>query len=226
MRMEYVVEKGPEYAVLRIKLSPGERVTVEPGSYMMHKGEIEVETSTGGIFGAITRTVLGGESIFLNTFRARGPAEIWVAPSIPGDIHAIRLSGEEINVQDTSYLAHVGDIKYGIAFRGFKGFISEGEIFWLKIQGHGTVFVNSFGAIDQIELAPGERVIVDNGHLVAIERGVKWNIRKLGGFKTFFLGGEGLVVELEGPGRAWVQTRTLAALAQALSKYILKGGKK
>lgn len=224
--MEYLIEKAPEYAVLKVRLSPGERIVVEPGSYMMHRGDIEVETSTGGFLGAITRSILGGESIFLNSYRARGPTEIWIAPSIPGDIHAIKISGEEINIQDTSYLAHVGDVKLGVAFRGFRGLISEGEVFWLKAQGYGTVFVNSFGALEQIELAPGERVTVDNGHLVAIERGVRWNIRKLGGFKTFFLGGEGLVVELEGPGKAWVQTRTLFALAQALSKYIIKGGKK
>lgn len=225
--MEYVIEKGPEYSVLKVKLLPGESITAEPGSYMLHRGEVEVGTGlSGGVFGALQRAFTASLPLFLNTFRARTPAEIWFVPSIPGDIKAVSLRGAEIAVQDTSYLAHFGDVKLGVAFKGFKGLLGEGEIFWLKASGSGTLFINSFGAIEELELGPGERVTLDNGHAVAIEGSVKWNIRRLGGFKTLFLGGEGLVIDAAGPGRIWIQTRTLAALASALSKYITKGEKK
>ncbi len=83
---------------------------------MLHKGDVEVTTGTGGsgIVGAMAGGLFGGESIFLNTFKAKGGgAEIWVAPSTPGDIAAVELDGH-IYIQDTSYLAHARDIKLGV----------------------------------------------------------------------------------------------------------------
>ncbi|MCS7107349.1 MAG: TIGR00266 family protein [Acidilobaceae archaeon] len=226
--MEYIIDRGPDFSVLKVKLSAGESITAEPGAYMLHRGEIDISTGLGGqgMMSALGRMFLGGESIFLNTFRARGPSEIWFVPPIPGDIKPMALRGTDVLIQDTSYLAHVGDVKLGIAFRGFRGFIAEGEIIWLRASGTGTVFINSFGAIEEIELGRGERMTVDNGHAVAMEASLRWNIRKLGGIKTLLAGGEGLVIEVEGPGRMWLQTRTLASLGQALTKFILKGEKK
>ena len=44
----------------------------------------EVDTAMkGGLLGAVTRTVLGGETLFANTFTSRGgPGEITLAPSL------------------------------------------------------------------------------------------------------------------------------------------------
>lgn len=218
--MEYTIEGRPSYSILKVKLKPGESVTVEPGSYMLHKGEVEVRTGTGGVLRALARAVGGGESIFLNTFVAKSEAEIWVAPGTPGDIAAIELKGGEIYIQDGSYLAHVGDVSIGVGWRGLKGLITEGELVWLKASGTGVVFVNSYGAIEELRLAPGERVTVDNMHFVAMDSTTKWNIRRLGGLKTLAFGGEGLVIEIEGPGRLWVQTRILPPLAQLIAKFL------
>ncbi|MEM1938816.1 MAG: TIGR00266 family protein [Acidilobaceae archaeon] len=218
--IDYVIERGPAYSVLKVKLNPGVSITVEPGAYMLHKGDIEVQTSTMGVASAIARRLFGGESIFLNTFRARSSAEIWIAPETPGDIVGIRLEGGDLIIQDTSYLAHVGDIKLSIAWRGFKGLIAEGELIWLKTSGYGLVFVSAYGAIEELKLDRGEKMTVDNGHFVALDGTIKWGVRKLGGLKTLVFGGEGLVIDVEGPGRVWVQTRTLPALAQILAKYL------
>lgn len=218
--IDYVIERGPAYSILKVKLSPGISITVEPGAYMLHKGDIDVQTSTMGAASVIARRLFGGESLFLNTFRARSSAEIWIAPEVPGDIVGVRLDNGELIIQDTSYLAHVGDIKIGIAWRGFKGVIAEGELVWLKASGSGLVFINAYGAIEELKLDRGEKITVDNGHFVALDGTIKWGVRKLGGWKTFFLGGEGVVVDVEGPGRVWVQTRTLPALAYILYKYM------
>lgn len=218
--MRYVVEGRPAYSILKVQLEPGESITVEPGSYMLHFGEVEVKTSTGGLLGAIARRIAGGESFFLNTFTARSRAEIWIAPGTPGDIVAIELRGGELLIQDTSYLAHYGDVKLGVGWRGLKGLIVEGELVWLKASGFGIVFVNSYGGIESIELKQGEKATIDNMHFVAMDATVKWNVRKLGGLKTLFLGGEGVVIDVEGPGRVWVQTRILPPLAQLLARFL------
>ncbi|MEM1532584.1 MAG: TIGR00266 family protein [Desulfurococcaceae archaeon] len=218
--VEYFIEKGPAYAILKLKLSPGESITLEPGAYILHKGDIEVKTSSGGVMKGLARAMLGGESLFLNTLIAKSSAEIWATPSSPGDIRAVELRGQELFIQDTSYLAHYGDIELTVGWRGLKGLLAEGQLVWLKAYGNGVVFINSYGAIEEVNLGPGERITVDNNHFVAMDSSVKWRARKFGGLKTFILGGEGIVFDVEGPGKIWIQTRTLPALAQLLQRFL------
>ena len=208
--------------MLKVELEPGENVTAEPGAMVYMKGDIEIKTSSGGILKGIMRSMLGGESFWLNTYRARSQAEIWFAPSLPGDIEALEINGKGLIIQDTSYLAHHGDISIGTAWRGFRGLLAEGELFWLKAEGRGLVWVTSYGGLEKLELKPGERVIVDNFHFVAMDDGMKWKVRKFGGLKSFLFGGEGLVIEVEGPGRLVLQTRSLPPFIGLISKYIRK----
>ncbi|NPA99378.1 MAG: TIGR00266 family protein [Crenarchaeota archaeon] len=220
--MKWNVTCKPSYSLLKVELEPGENVTAEPGAMVYMKGDIEIKTSSGGILKGIMRSMLGGESFWLNTYRARSQAEIWFAPSLPGDIEALEIDGKGLIIQDTSYLAHHGDISIGTAWRGFRGLLAEGELFWLKAEGHGLVWVTSYGGLEKLELKPGERVIVDNFHFVAMDNGMKWKVRKFGGLKSFLFGGEGLVIEVEGPGRLVLQTRSLPPFIGLISKYIRK----
>ncbi len=82
------------------------------------------------------------------------------------------------------------------------------------------MFINSYGGIEVLELEPDERATIDNIHFVAMDGTVKWNARKLGEWKSFLFGGEGLVLDVAGPARVWVQTRTLPTLAQLISKFL------
>ncbi|MEB3851986.1 MAG: TIGR00266 family protein [Desulfurococcales archaeon] len=218
--MEWSVEKGPAYSVLKVRLSPGESVRAEPGAMMLMRGPLRVETKSGGILKGLLRSLAGGESFFMNTYRAEGPAEVWFVPPVPGDIEAIELRGDEWVVQDTSYLAHHGDIDVSVKWRGLKGLFAEGELVWLSVKGTGTVWVNAYGAIDKVDVPAGERLIVDNLHLVAMPASARYRITKAGGLKTFIFGGEGLVVEIEGPTRVLVQTRVLPPFAQLLARFL------
>ncbi len=220
--MKWNVTCKPSYSLLKVELEPGETVTAEPGAMVYMKGDIEIKTSSGGILKGIMRSMLGGESFWLNTYRARSHAEIWFAPSLPGDIEALNIDGKGLIIQDTSYLAHHGDISIGTAWRGFRGLLAEGELFWLKAEGRGLVWVTSYGGLEKLELKPGERVIVDNFHFVAMDDGMKWKVRKFGGLKSFLFGGEGLVIEVEGPGRLVLQTRSLPPFIGLISKYLRK----
>ncbi|ALL02021.1 hypothetical protein Pyrde_1978 [Pyrodictium delaneyi] len=215
---------GPAYTVLRVHLEPGEELWSEPGAMMLMKGDVEVKTTSGGIGRAILRKLAGGESFFFNIFRAHSPAEIWLVPETPGDIEAIELRDDEWLIQDTSYLAHYGDVEVSAGFRGIRGFIAEGELFWLKASGRGIVWINSYGGIERVEVPPGEKVIVDNFHFVAMPAFTRYNVRKIGGLKTLVFGGEGLVIEVEGPTVLYLQTRTLPPLARLLAKFLPKRG--
>lgn len=218
--IDWTIDNRPSYTVLKVKLGPGDSVTAEGGAMMLMKGDIEVKTSTGGIKDAILRGLAGGETLFLNTFSTETGGEVWLVPPMPGDVEYIPLNNEGYFIQDTSYLAHHGNVKVSVGWRGVKGVLAEGQLVWLNVKGTGGVWVNSFGAIEKIELQSGEKVSVDNFHFVAMSENTKWSVRKFGGWRSFLLGGEGIVFDVEGPGRIYLQTRVLSLFAELLAPYL------
>ncbi len=220
--MKWRVEASPAYSLLRVWLEPGEEVTAEPEALMLMRGDVEVRTSSGGLLRGLLR-VFVGESVFLNTYHARSSAELWFVPPVPGDIAAIEVD-EPWVVQGFSYLAHYGDVEVGVAWRGLRGFLAEGELVWLKLNGVGLAWVNAYGAIKRVEVPEGEKLVVDNFHFVAMPARTRYRIRTIGGLKTTLLGGEGLVVEVEGPATVYLQTRILPAFARLLYRFLPQRG--
>ena len=51
--------------------------------------------------------------------------------------------------------------------------------------------------------------VVDTGHIVAFTEGLDYSISSVGGYKSLFFSGEGLVCRFSGTGRVWIQTRKL-----------------
>ena len=86
----------------------------------------------------------------------------------------------------------------------------------IKVNGTGILFINTFGAIDKHVLKPGEKLIVDNFHLVAFSDTCQYKVMKFGGLKETILGGEGLVTEITGPGDIYIQTKNLGELVDWL----------
>ncbi len=220
--MKWWVEEQPTFTVLKVKLEEGESITAEPGAMMLMKGDVEIKTSTGGVIKGLLRALAGGESVFLNTYTCRsGSAELWLVPPVPGDIVYQELDGStEWVIQDTSYLAHHGEVDVSVAWRGLKGLLAEGELVWLKLSGTGGAWLNAYGAIQKLELKEGETAIVDNFHFVAMPADTKYRVRKFGGWRSFLLGGEGIVMEVEGPATIYLQTRILPPLAELIAKYL------
>ncbi len=70
-------------------------------------GGVEIETKAqGGMLAGLKRSVLGGESFFINTFRAPSGGELTVSPTLPGDIvHMPVGSSGALMVQSGSWLA-------------------------------------------------------------------------------------------------------------------------
>jgi uncharacterized protein (AIM24 family) len=68
--------------------------------------------------------------------------------------------------------------------------------------------VSSYGAIHEMSLEDGEQYTVDTGHLVAFSEGIGFRVRTIGGVKSTMFSGEGLVVDLTGPGRVLMQSRS------------------
>ncbi len=88
--MRYQILNRPSFSLVEVELEDGEAVQAEAGGAMVHMSpNIAIETKAkGGIFGALKRSVLAGESFFINKFRAEGGrgGVIGFAPPYMGDI--------------------------------------------------------------------------------------------------------------------------------------------
>ncbi|MCY4437386.1 MAG: TIGR00266 family protein [Chloroflexi bacterium] len=222
--MEYEILHRPSYALLSMQLNAGENVSAEAGAMVSMSSGIEIETSMrGGLLGGLRRKFLGGESFFINTFNAAQSGEVNFAPSLPGDIYAVELNNEVIFAQSGSFIASTAGVEVDSSWGGAKTFFSGEGLFLLKISGSGVVFLSSYGAIQEIALEAGQSYTVDTGHMVSFAEGVGYSVRRVGGMKSTLFSGEGLVVELTGPGKVTIQSRSTDAFLAWLIPHLPSG---
>jgi uncharacterized protein (TIGR00266 family) len=211
--MQTEVLYSPSYAAAKLTMTAGEAVRAESGAMLAMSPGIAMETSTqGGVLKGLKRSLLGGESFFMNTYTAQSDgAELYVAPALPGDIVSWPLTGATLFVQSGSFLASSSGIEVDTKWGGGKTFFSSEGLFMLRISGTGELVLSSYGAIHAIDLQPGQSYTVDTGHMVAWTEGITYNVRKVGNWKSTLFSGEGLVCDLTGPGRIYLQTRSTDA---------------
>lgn len=212
--MKIDIDYRPAFATAKVALDPGEDIVVEAGAMVAMSSDLELQTKArGGFLKSLSRATLGGESFFLNTYSASpSGGTIYVAPALPGDMKVLELTGESLMVQSGSYIASTPSLNVDTKWSGAKTFFASEGLVMLKVHGTGTLIISSYGAIEEITLGPGERYTFDTGHLVTFSEGMDFKVRKVAGWKSTIFGGEGLVVDLTGPGKATLQTRSEDAL--------------
>ncbi len=208
MRIELLYR--PAFSMGIIHLDGDEEVRVEAASMVTMSQGVVLETeATGGFLKSISRAVLGGESFFQNTYKAPpSGGSVGVAPALTGDLIALELHDETLMVQSGSYLASATSITTDTKWSGAKTFFASEGLIMLRAQGTGPLLLSSYGAIHEMNLGAGETITIDTGHLVAFTEGIGFQVRKVGGMKSTLFSGEGLVVDLTGPGRVLAQTRS------------------
>lgn len=224
--MEFKIEHGPVFTTLRILMKQGEQIRAEAGAMvsMTPTLKLEAKSSGKGLLGTL-KAAVGGESFFASLFTAEsGDGELILAPGPLGDILQMDIKGNTIYAEGGAYLA--GAPTLDISTKGsFKALISGEGLFLQKITGNGVVFLNTYGAIYERTLKPGEVYIVDTGHIVAFDESVTYKIKKASkGIFSTIASGEGLVCEYTGPGKLWFQTRNLSSLAQLLNRFLPNRG--
>ena len=223
--MQIAIKYQPSYSMGIVSLEAGESIQAESGAMVSMTANIQVETGMkGGVLGAVARKVLGGESLFSNTFTAAGsPGEITLAPSLPGDLALITLAGETMFVQSGSFLAGDPSLDLDLSWGGARSFFGSEGLFLLRATGRGPLLVSSYGAIHRVEITPAAPYLCDTGHVVAFGQGLQFDVRKVGGWKSTLLSGEGLVCEFRGKGALYLQTRSTQAFLSWLIPRIPTG---
>lgn len=216
--MQSEIRNRPDYASLHVVLASGEQVVTETGAMMGMSPALKLESNMkGGLFAAAKRA-LGGESVFLNTYTATADGQrLDLAPSAPGDIEHVQLTGNTLVVQRGSYLASTGDVKAEAKWAGARGFFSGEGLVMLRCSGAGDLWMSSYGAIAKVDVDGSYQV--DTTHVVAFDESLQWNVQSSGGLKSLFLSGEGRVVHFSGRGRVWFQTRSAPSLASFLHPF-------
>lgn len=218
MRQEILYQ--PSYSIVRVLLEPGEQIRAEAGAMVSMSPSVTLESKGEGGLGKMLGRMVTGESLFLTTFTAsQGPGEVILAPSMPGDIATLEVNGAMM-VTSGCYLAGDTSLEHETVASA-KGFFGGEGLFMLKMKGQGNLLVSSFGAIHAIDLQAGQQYIVDTGHLVAWSDGMGYNIKKAAkGIMNTLKSGEGLVAEMTGPGRIYIQTRTPGGFAGWIGRLL------
>ncbi len=204
-------------------LEAGESMVNEGGSMAWMSPNMKMQT-TGGGFGKAIGRMFSGERIFQNIYTAEGGAGlIAFASSFPGSIQPFDIApGHEIIFQKSAFLAGEAGVELSVHFNKKLGaglFGGEGFILQ-KVSGSGVAFAEFDGHAVQYDLQPGQEILIDTGHLAAMDATCSMDIQTVKGAKNVLFGGEGLfLTKITGPGRVWLQTMPLVNVAAVLRPY-------
>lgn len=226
--MRYEIQ-GDTLPVVICQLENEEAMITEGGGMAWMSPNMKMETIGGGV-GKVFGRMLSGEKMFQNRYTAKdGAGMIAFASSFPGSIRAFEITpGNGIIAQKTAFLASESSVEYSIFFQkklgagffGGEGFIMQ------KFTGNGILFAEFDGHVIEYELQPGQKLVVDTGHLAAMSESCSMEIVSVPGVKNMLLGGEGIFnTEVTGPGHVWLQTMPVSNVASVLRPYLPTSGK-
>lgn len=205
--------------LLSVVLEPGETIHAERNAMVAMDASLSLTGGArGGIFSALTRKLLNDETFFQQRIEAVGdvPGEVLLTPSLPGDVVILECGSSQYMLSDGSYLASDSGVELetktqslGRALLG-----NSGGLFIIRTKGNGQVAVSGFGSIRTLELDGSRELFVDNGHLVAWDASLGYELAIDTAGRGFFgklvhsqTTGEGIVLKFSGRGKVLVCSR-------------------
>ena len=222
--MQYRIIGEPMSAVI-CDVAPNETLITEGGAMSWMSPNMKMETTSNGGIGKAFGRMLAGESMFMNRYTATGGnGQITFGSKFPGSIRAFEVGpGRDIVVQKSGFLAAESTVNLSVFFQkkigsglfGGEGFIMQ------RISGSGIVFVEIDGSACEYDLADGQSIVLDTGHLAVMDATCKIDIQTVPGLKNKFFGGEGFFnTVVTGPGKVILQTMPISTVAGEIRKFI------
>lgn len=212
--MKTEIRHKPAFATLFTSIPPGEIIIAESDAMASMTTNTSVKTQfNGGVFIALLLRFFGGESLFVNLFSSRntGDAEVVFTSNTPGDMVEVELTGNTLLVQPGSFVACTSGVTLGVGWAGFASWIAREGLFRLKVKGTGKVWIGAYGSI--FEKHVDDEYVVDTSHLVAYDPSIHLRAGLAGGIFSSIFSGEGLVTRVKGPGKIYLQSRSMDGLA-------------
>ena len=222
--MKWEITGGSAFPLLKFALERGETVKAQSGAMVAISDGLKLEGKVDGGIGKAIGRMFSGESFFMQHVLAEQRAG-WVlfASPVPGGIADVEIrQGQELTVQKNGFLAGTPGIEVSTKAQSLaRGLFSGEGFFVVKLGGSGTAFLSTYGAIHTIDIPTGEQVMVDNGHLIAWDSAMKYDITKAASsWFSAMTTGSGFVCRFTGPGRVLVQTRNPWGLGAWMLPYL------
>lgn len=220
--MQYTVIGDVMQCVL-VQMNPGEEVKAEAGAMIFLNDGVTIDTQmTGGLLKGLGR-MFAGSTLFFTHFRSQvAGGAVAFAAHYPGHVRELNLNGSGWVCSKESFLFCTKDVdiqvaftkKIGAGFFGGTGFILQ------RVSGFGDAFIHGGGNFVEYDLAPGQRLRVEAGCVVAFQDSVQYDVEFIGGITNALFGGEGLfLVTLTGPGHIILSTMPFSRMAGAIMAH-------
>lgn len=200
-------EAGIKLRQVRIILEDS-AVVLESGALSYMKGDIEIQSKTGGVLGLGKKFInskLTGETMFKPTYEGTG--EIFLEPSF-GHYALVELEDEEIIVDDGLFYACEDSVEVGMAVQKTVSsmlFGNEG-ICQTSIKGSGIVVLEL--PVPESEIFKcklfNDTLKVDGNFVVLRTSNVKFTVEKSSSIVGSVTNGEGLLNVYSGIGEVWL----------------------
>jgi uncharacterized protein (TIGR00266 family) len=208
---------------LHVSLAKGEMIYCESDAMVMMESALDLKGKmTGGIGSAIMRRFANGESFFQQHIEAvRGSGDCLLSPTLPGAMQIVDVGPRQYMLSDGAFVAATSGVQLKVRTQSLGNalFAQSGGFFITETAGGGQVAVSGFGSMSELEVTPGNDIVIDNSHVVCWDSALRYEISITTGSSGGFLGnlinsqtsGEGMVLRFSGQGKVLVCSRNRAA---------------
>ena len=217
---------------LHVSLRKGETIFCESDAMVMMEAPLDLTGSMqGGLVRAAMRRLANGESFFQQRIEAkRGDGDCLLAPNMPGGMQVLDVGARQYRMSDGSYVAATERIEVNARMQSLGNalFGGTGGFFIGETQGDGQVVVGGFGSLFTLDVAPGKDIVIDNGHVVAWDSTLRYEIAAstsqsqglLRNLTNSVTSGEGVVLRFSGQGQVIVCSRNLQSFLAWLAEKL------
>lgn len=203
--MELQISQYPG-SFLTAKMNPSEKIITEKGAMILCSGRHTQENKIemGGIKNWIAKAM--GKSFTYNIYTAQESIQFLFAPQNNAELFSLNITKERpILFEPKLHFVRTVGLEIELAKQDWKSTFNDGMK--LRTKGKGTLILQGYGTIIEQEINTHKPVYIDEEALVAFEENL--NIKTVSkSIKTTLTSGEGLVFEIKGKGKIWLQTRT------------------
>jgi uncharacterized protein (TIGR00266 family) len=218
--LEVELRGRPAFTHIVAKLRPGGTIVAESGAMASMSGSVTARAEfNGGFINGFLLRLFANESLFVNHFTASAEGgELVLTQATPGDIASVELDGQQLCITKGSYIASTPGVRISPAWAGLQSWFAGEGLFRIRAEGKGTVWFGGYGSLEARDVS--QPIIVDTGHLVAYDPRLTMKTRMSGGLFSSLFGGEGFVLEISGPGRIFLQSRSVGGLASWINSQL------
>jgi len=208
---------GEQDPFLHVHLRRGEEIYCESDAMVMMDNTLELRGKMqGGFMSALVRRLANGESFFQQHIRAeRGDGDCLLAPLMPGDLEILDIGKTQYNLNDGAYLAATSGVSLTARMQNIGSALFAGTGGFPIRPAAGGGALAGFGPLFPLDLTADNPVIIDNGHVVAWDSRLHYEISVTTGNSRGLIGslvnsvtsGEAVVLKFSGNGKVILSSR-------------------